>query len=68
MKTKYKEFSIITSSEHDDNLGLWNGRYRILDDEDVVAYESFVEPQSDEKEAHENAIKTAHEWIDAQTS
>lgn len=68
METKYKAFSITTSSEHDDNSGLWNGRYRILDDEGVVAYESFVEPQADEEEANENANRAAHEWIDAQTT
>lgn len=68
MKTKYKEFSITTSSEHDDNLGLWNGRYRILDNEGVVAYESFVEPKSNEEEANEDAKRAAHEWVDEQTT
>lgn len=67
METTYKKFSIIISSEHDDNSGLWNGRYRILDNEGVVAYESFVEPQSDEEEAFENGKRAAKDWIDEQT-
>ncbi len=67
MESKYKKFSILISTEHDDNSNLWNGRYRILDDERVVAYESFVEPQSDKEKANEYAKKTAQEWIDAQT-
>jgi hypothetical protein len=64
METKYKGYSIITGAECDDNSGVFNGRYRILDDKGIVAYESFVEPRSDEEEAHEAAKKKAHEWVD----
>ena len=66
MEIKYKGFSIITYAECDDNSGVWNGRYRILDDKGMVAYESFVEPLSDQEEANEAAKKKAHEWVDAQ--
>jgi hypothetical protein len=66
METKYKEFSIITGAECDDTSGTWNGRYRILDDQGMVVYESFVEPRSDQAEAHEAAKKKAHEWVDMQ--
>lgn len=66
MEIKYKGFSIITCAECDDNSGVWNGRYRILDDKGMVAYESFVEPLSDQEEANEAAKKKAHEWVDAQ--
>ncbi|MGH8685349.1 MAG: hypothetical protein ACREUM_08380 [Nitrosospira sp.] len=66
MEIKYKGFSIITGAECDDNSGVWNGRYRILDDKGMVAYESFVEPLSDQEEANEAAKKKAHEWVDVQ--
>lgn len=66
MEVKYKEFSIINSVECDDYSGLWNGRYRILDSQGVVAYESFTKPCSNQEEAYEIAKKSAYEWIDAQ--
>ncbi len=68
MEIKYKEFSIIAAAEYENKSGLWNGRYRILDDKGVVAYESFVEPQSDQEEADDAAKKAAYTWIDAQIS
>jgi hypothetical protein len=66
MEIKYKGFSIITAAECDDNSGVWNGRYRILDDNGVVAYESFVDPLTNKEEANEAAKKKAHEWVDTQ--
>jgi len=65
MEVKYKGFSIITSAECDGHSNLWNGRYRIINDNGVVAYESFAEPCSDQIPAQEAAIKSAHEWVDS---
>jgi hypothetical protein len=64
MNVDYKGYSIVSGSECDDSTGLWNGRYRILDDKGVVVYESFVEPLHDQKKAHEAADIAAREWID----
>ncbi len=66
MEIKYKGFSIISAAQCDDTSGLWNGRYRILDARGIVAYESFTEPRSDQKEAYDAAQKSAYEWVDAQ--
>ena len=66
MNTDYKGYTIITASERDDASGLWNGRYRIMDDEGIVVYESFVEPLHDEDKAYEAANVAAHTWIDGQ--
>ncbi len=64
MNADYKGYSIVTGSERDDTTGLWNGRYRILDDKGMVVYESFVEPMQDENKAHEAADVEARAWID----
>jgi hypothetical protein len=66
MNTDYKGYTIITASERDDASGLWNGRYRIMDDEGIVVYESFVEPLHDEDKAYEAANVAARAWIDGQ--
>lgn len=66
MNTDYKGYTIITASERDDASGLWNGRYRIMDDEGIVVYESFVEPLHDEEKAYEAANVAARAWIDEQ--
>lgn len=66
MNADYKGYSIVTASEFDDSTGLWNGRYRILDDKGIVIYESFVEPLQNEDEAYENAAAEARAWIDRQ--
>lgn len=68
MEINYDGFSIITAAEYDDNSGLWNGRYRILDNEGIVAYESFVEPRADQEKANEAAQNSAREWIDRESS
>jgi osmotically-inducible protein OsmY len=34
----------LASAEQGDTAGLWNGRYRILDNEGIVVYESFATP------------------------
>lgn len=64
MNVDYKGYSIVTGSERDDPTGLWNGRYRILDDQGMVVYESFAEPLQDENMAHEAANAEARAWID----
>lgn len=66
MNTEYKGHSIVTASERDDSSGLWNGRYRILDNKGIVIYESFVEPSNDEDKAYEAAGAAARDWIDGQ--
>ena len=71
MKTQessYKGYRIITSAERDNVDGLWNGRYRILDMEGKVAFESFVPPLNDESDALETAYVEAQAWINSDTS
>ena len=66
MNANYKGYSIVAAAEHDDTSGLWNGRYRILDDQGIVVYESFVEPSSDQRQANDAANVAARDWIDKQ--
>lgn len=64
MNFEYNGYCIITGSDYDDASKCWNGRYRILDDKDIVVYESFVEPSPDENQAHESANTEARAWVD----
>lgn len=66
MNVDYKGYRISTWPERDDTTGLWNGRYRILDDKEMVAYESFAEPADSEDKAQEAANAEAYAWIDSQ--
>ncbi|SDA21751.1 hypothetical protein SAMN05216315_1175 [Nitrosospira sp. Nsp18] len=66
MNADYKGYSIVAGADHDDTTGLWNGRYRILDDKGIVVYESFVEPLPDQDQAGEAANVEARAWIDKQ--
>jgi hypothetical protein len=61
---KYKGYSVITSAEQDGVTHLWNGRYRILDNDGMVAYESFTTSVNDEAEAQKMADTEARAWID----
>jgi hypothetical protein len=61
---KYKGYSVITSAEQDEVTRLWNGRYRILDNDGMVAYESFTTSVNDEAEAQKMADTEARAWID----
>ncbi len=61
---KYKGYGILTSAEYDDSLNLWNGRYRVLDQDGIVVYESFTTPLDDERTAQEAAEAEARAWID----
>jgi hypothetical protein len=65
---EYKGYNIVASAEHDDTTGLWNGRYRILDSDGVVAYESFATPVEEESKALEAADIEAKAWIDSDTA
>ena len=47
---KYKGYGILASAEYDDSLNLWNGRYRILDQDGIVVYESFTTPLDEERD------------------
>jgi hypothetical protein len=60
----YKEYSISISTEHDDTLNVWNGRYRILDKSGKVVLESLVPPLDEESKAEEAANVEARAWID----
>jgi hypothetical protein len=60
----YKGYSIFINTEEDDTLGLWNGRYRVLDKDGKVVFESFVPPLDEESKAHEAANVEARAWID----
>lgn len=64
MNADYKGYSIVSGSERDDATGMWNGRYRILDNKGMVVYESFVKPLQDQNKAHEAADMEARAWID----
>ena len=66
MNIEYKGYRITAWAERDDTTGLWNGRYRILDEKGVVAYESFADPLDDESKAHEAASSKARAWVDEQ--
>ena len=67
MSTEYKGYTIVASTEYDDSSALWNGRYRILDNDGIVAYESFTASLNDESKAQEAADKEACAWIDSDT-
>jgi hypothetical protein len=60
----YKGYSIFINTEHDDTLGVWNGRYRVLDKNEKVVFESFVPPLDEESNAQEAANVEARAWID----
>ncbi len=64
----YKGYRIVISSEHDDILNLWNGRYRILDKNGIVVYESFSTALNEETKAQEAANVEARAWIDSDTA
>ena len=51
MNADYKGYRITASAEHDESTGLWNGRYRILDSDGIVTYESFTTSLNEEGEA-----------------
>ena len=61
---KYKGYAILASAEYDDSLNRWNGRYRILDQDGIVVYESFTTPLDEEGTAQEAAEAEARAWID----
>ncbi|HEY6044298.1 MAG TPA: hypothetical protein VIU43_05315 [Nitrosospira sp.] len=64
----YKGYKIVASAEPDDTTGLWNGRYRILDREGIVVYESFSTSLDEESKAMEAANTEAKAWIDSDTA
>jgi hypothetical protein len=64
----YKGYRIATSVEHDDATDLWNGRYRILDSNGMVVYESFSTALNEENKAQEAANLEARAWIDSDTA
>ncbi len=66
MANQYKGYSILVNAEQDDATGDWNGRYRIMNDEGVVVYESFSDVADTEEEAILDAEEAAYAWVDCQ--
>jgi len=66
MAIQYKDYSILVSGELDSVSGDWNGRYRIMDEEGIVVYESFSDAAGSEEEALADAEEAAYAWIDYQ--
>jgi len=66
MDQEYKGYTILVNAEHDDITKDWNGRYRIMNSEGIVAYESFSDPQKSEDIAKTAAEKAARSWVDQQ--
>ncbi|MXS82733.1 hypothetical protein [Nitrosomonas oligotropha] len=66
MQIKYKGLSIITGAECDANSDIWNGRFRVLNDKDIVVYESFTQSCLNQIEASNAAKQAAYKWIDGQ--
>jgi hypothetical protein len=56
MDIDYKGYVIVIGSERDDATGLWDGRYRILDDKGIVVYETLVKPLHEEDKARERLL------------
>ena len=67
-ESSYKGYRIFVSAGKDEVDGFWNGRYRILDLERRIIFESFVPPLDDESDALETAHVEAQAWIDGETS
>lgn len=66
MATKYNGYTILINAEQDDISGDWNGRFRIMNDENIVVYESFSETVDSKKEAVADAKEAAFAWIDSE--
>ncbi len=64
----YKGYRITASAERDDTTGLWNGRYRVLDKDGIIVYESFSAPLDEENKAQETANAEARAWVDGDTA
>lgn len=60
----YKGYSIFINAEHDETMDVWNGRYRILDKDGKVVFESFSPALEAENKAQEAANVEARAWID----
>lgn len=66
MSTEYKGYNFIVNAEQDEVTKQWNGRYRILDPDGIVVYESFADPVDNEYKASSLAEEEARAWIDQQ--
>ncbi|MCE7915314.1 MAG: hypothetical protein DYH15_11715 [Nitrosomonas sp. PRO4] len=66
MAIQYEGYTILVSGELDNVSGDWNGRYRIVDREGIVVYESFSDAAGSEEEALADAEAAAYNWIDSQ--
>ncbi len=72
MSIEYKGYNIQVNAEQDAVTKQWNGRYRILDQDGIVTYESFADPINNEDRtdnegnASSLAEKAARTWIDQQ--
>jgi hypothetical protein len=61
----YKGYKIIASAEPDNTTCLWNGRYKTLDHEGIVVYESFSTSLDEESKVQKAAHTKAKAWIDS---
>lgn len=66
MSIEYKGYNVQVNAEQDDVTKQWNGRYRILGQDGIVTYESFVDPVDNEDNASALAEEAARIWIDQQ--
>ena len=66
MAIQYKSYTMLVSGELDNVSGDWNGRYRIMDKDGIVAYESFSDAAGSEEEALADAEEAAYAWVDYQ--
>ena len=54
--------------EYNDTTALLNGRYRVLDSDGVVIYESFATPVEEESKALGAGDTEGGAWIDSDTA
>jgi hypothetical protein len=59
-----KGYRFFTSTEYDDKVSLWSGRFKISDKNNLIVDEGFVTPFRQESEAQAAAEAAARAWID----
>jgi hypothetical protein len=60
----YKGYRFFTSTEYDDNVNLWSGRFKVSDKNNLIIDQGFVTPFGQESEAQAAAEAAARAWID----
>lgn len=64
MSQEYKGYIIIVNVDTDGASKLWNGRFRIMDGDGIVVYETLTDPTSSQEQAKTEATKRARQWVD----